>query len=327
MTSPMPPVPGLTELIAAEIRALRKGRGLQASDLDTRLGPYLRELVAAAYETDAAERRQVLTAEINGCVAQLADDLRISVLASLGLSAETRQMAHLRERVEWLADQLHRDYRTALRRIDMGERLLAEEIARELRRRRGRTPSTPVGWYLDEFRTLLRLDTATPESHEERRIVATRAAVSEVMAWLDVPPPATGQPHPALLAEVRYGGRLVRREQPYGSRLQCVIQLPKPLQPGDVHEYGLILRVPADEQMCPRYIFTPECQCNIFDLRVRFDLDRIPGWIRRVEGETVRMFEATMPHDDSLIPDAAGEVHLRFYNPTMYLGYGIQWQP
>ena len=326
MTSPATPMPGLTELIAAEVRILRKGRGLQASDLDSRLGPYLRELVAGAYEIDAAARRQALAAEINSCAAQLSDELRISVIASLGLSAETRQMAHFRERVEWLADQLRRDYRTALRRIDVGERLLAEEIASELRRRRGRTASTPVGWYLDEFRTLLRLDTATPESYEDRRIVATRADIDEIMAWLDVPP-APGQPGPALLAEVRYGGRLVRREQPSGSRFQFVIQLPKPLQPGDTHEYGLTLRVPTHEQMRPHYIFTPECQCNTFDLRVRFDLDRPPSWIRRVDGETVRMFEAAVASEDLVVLDAAGEVHLRFRNPTLYLGYGIQWQP
>jgi len=326
MTSPATPVPGLTQLIATEVRILRKGRGLQTSDLDSRLGPYLRELVAGAIEIDAAARRQALAAEINSGAAQLSDDLRISVMASLGLSAETRQMAHFRERVEWLADQLRRDYRTALRRIDVGERLLAEEIASELRRRRGRTASTPVGWYLHEFRTLLRLDTVTPESHEDRRIVATRADIDEVMAWLDVPP-APGQPGSALLAEVRYGGRLVRREQPSGNRFQFVIQLPKPLQPGDTHEYGLTLRVPRHEQMRPHYIFTPECQCNTFDLRVRFDLNRPPSWIRRVEGETVRMFEVAVPSEDLVDLDAAGEVHLRFRNPTLYLGYGIQWQP
>jgi hypothetical protein len=326
MTSRATPVPGLTELIAAEVRSLRKGRGLQASDLDSRLGPYLRELATGASELDATARREVLAAEINGCAAQLADDLRIAVMASLGLSAETKQMAHFRKRVEWLADHLSRDYRTALRRIDVGERLLAEEIVRELRRRRGRTASTPVGWYLEEFRTLLRLDTSIPESHEDRRIVATRADVTKVMAWLDVPQ-TPGQPHPALMAEMRYGGRLVRQEQPSSNRFQFVIELPKPLQPGDTHEYGLILRVPTREQMRPHYIFTPECQCNTFDLRVRFDLNNPPNWVRRVEGETVRIFDATEPSQDSIIPDAAGEVHLRFHNPAMYLGYGVQWRP
>jgi hypothetical protein len=325
MTSPAAPVPGLTALIAAEVRGLRKGRGVQARELDARLGTYLRELIADANEIDAAARRQVLIAELNACATQLPDDLRTSVLASLALSAETRQKASFRERVEWLADWLKREYRTALRRIDVAEQLLAEEIAAELRRRRGRTATTPVGWYLDEFRALLRLDTATPQAEEVRRIVATRADVTEVMAWLDVPP-ADGQPGPQLQAEVSFGGRLVRREQPSGNRFQFIVQLPGPLQPGDTHQFGITLRLPAHEHMRPHYIFTPECQCNLFDLRVRFDADRPPRRIRRVEGETVRMFEGWGPSEESLKPDGAGEVQASFRNPTMYLGYGIQWQ-
>jgi hypothetical protein len=233
-------------------------------------------------------------------------------------------MEHFGDRVTWFAERVSRNERTVLRRIDDAEKLLAEEVSNELTARRGQVASPANGWFLDEFRTVLRLDTPTPESHERRRIVATRAGLSEVVAWLDVPRDA-GQPRMKLEAEVVVGGRLVRKADPSGHRHAFVIELPEPLAVGDSHEYEIILRVPPGEPMRSHYIFTPEYQCNAFDLTVRFDLDRPPNWIRAVSGETVRMFDHGRP-GESVNLNGAGEAHIRFGNPVMYLGYGLQWQ-
>jgi hypothetical protein len=313
----------LPERVAAEIRSLRKGRGLQSPDLDSRLGPLMRELAAGG---DAAARRQALLTEVNRCCGELLSDYRTAIEASLALSKETMQDPYFGGRVSWLASQLKRDDRTALRRIDEAEQLLAEVIATELRRRRGRTAVAPDGWYVEELRTLLRLDSEIMESREDRRIVSTRENLTEVMAWLDIPR-SSDQPKPDLQAEILYGGRLVRKEQPARNRFHLVVQLPNPLQPGQEHEYGLVLRMPQDMLLHPHYLLTPECQCNKFDLRVRFDADRLPAWVRRVDGETVRTFDNAQPAGDLLVPDAAGEVREEFRDLTMYLGYGIQWQP
>jgi len=64
--------PGLPERVAAEIRSLRKGRGLQASGLESRLGPLMSEL---AGNGDAAARRQALLTEVNRCSEELLDDI------------------------------------------------------------------------------------------------------------------------------------------------------------------------------------------------------------------------------------------------------------
>lgn len=232
------------------------------------------------------------------------------------------QMTYFKDRISWLASHLGIEYRTALRRIDTAEQLLSEEIARELTRRRGRAAAASDGWMLKELRTLVRLDTPTPEAHEHRRIVAARPDLTEVMAWMDVPP-GRGQSRSAMSAEVLYGGRLERKEQPSSSRFQFVIQFPASLQPGEEHEYGLLLRVP--ESMRPHVIFSPEVPCEVYDLRVRFDPGNRPAWIRRVDGETVRMFEHADPADGLLTLDDASEIHVRFDKPTMSLFYGIQW--
>ena len=329
MTTPGKPggqVPVEVQRVLAEIKSLRKGRGIHAGDLEGRLGPLLAELAVGARNSKPTLRRHTLIGEIRTYSISMAADLRAAISASLGLSSETQQMPYFKDRVSWLAAYLGYEYRTALRRIEVAEQLLSEEIARELTRRRGRAPTAPDGWHLDELRTLVRLDTPTPEAHEHRRIIATRTDLTEVMAWLDVPR-NPGQSPAGLLGEVLYGGRLQRREQPSSSRIQFVVQLPTPLQPGDQHEYGLLLRIPPGESMKPRYIFSPECQCNVFDLRVRFGPGARPAWIRRVDGETVRMVDTAEPADDLADLDEAGEIHVRFHNPTLYLCYGIQWYP
>ena len=78
--------------------------------------------------------------------------------------------------------------------------------------------------------------------------------------------------------------------------------------------------------MCPHYIFTPECRCDRFVLRLRFDIRNPPKWVRRVNGETVRTFDDPPPGAEYLTPDAAGELILEFGSPVAYLGYGAQWQ-
>jgi hypothetical protein len=322
MTAHSSEAAGLVELIEAELHTLHRGRGIQAGDLAKRIGNHLTELADA----EPASLREGLTVQLNSCAAQLPSDMRLAVTASLALSGQTKEMQHLDERVLWLSEQLGREFRTGKRRVKDAERLLAEQIAGELQRRRGKIPAAPQGWYIAENRSLLRLDTQFPESHQYRRIVSTTADLREVMAWVDVPR-ANGQSGPVLSAEVLHGGRLVRREQPFGNRFQFVVQLPVPLQPGQEHEYALISRVDGGGPMSSHYLWTPECRCDELDLKVRFHPDRLPKWIRCIAGETVRMYEEPRMTGDLLEPDAAGEVHAHFRDLVMYLGYGIQWEP
>lgn len=315
---------GSAELIKAEIRALRKGRGVRAGNLDDLLGESLRELVAKSAGTGAVMLPALIT-ELDACAAGLPQDLRTAVRASLGLLGETKEMSRFKDRVSWLAVQLQRDERTVLRRIDDAEKLLAREIAGELDRRNVTSPAADKGWYLDELRTLLRMDVPVPELHEHRRIVATRDGLQEVVAWMDVPGDGD-RPRPSVSAEVLYGGHLVRREQPTRSQVQFSVRFPAPLLAGEVHEYGLLLKIADSEHMRPHCVLTPECQCNRYVLRVRFDHANPPRWIRRIDGETVRTFDNAEPAGERVQLDGAGELEVRFDRPSLYLGYGVRWQ-
>jgi hypothetical protein len=124
-----------TQAIAAEIRALRKGRAVDSTDLATRIGPCLRDLVSGA---EPAALRRELAAALATCARRLPADLGRAIMASLALSTETKGLAHFSDRMAWLAGELGFGYRTALRRVEAAERLLAEEIGLELRRRQER---------------------------------------------------------------------------------------------------------------------------------------------------------------------------------------------
>lgn len=308
--------------IMEELQVLHRRAGIQAHDLEQRLGSHLLELAGP----DPVTRRQVLAAQLNSCALGLRqNEMILAVTASLALQGQPAGLPLFRDRVNWLAERIDRDYRTALRRIQAGEQLLAEVIAMELQQRRNRVPATPSGWYLRGLRTLLRLDTPTPESIEHRQIVSTVPGLTEVKAWMDMPR-SPGQPPPDPAVEVLYGGRLTRREHPNGSRYQFFIQLPRPLAETEEHEYGLITRVRPGAVMRSHYLVVPECRCDALQMTVRFPADRRPGWVRRVDGETVRTFDDPQPTQDLMEPDQAGEVHTRFSHLTMHLGYGIQWE-
>jgi len=323
MTSDMGDNSGQIAQIVDELQVLHRRAGIHAHDLEERLGPHLLELAGP----DPVTRRQVLAAQLSSCALGLRQkEMTLAVTSSLALQGQPAELPLFRDRVVWLAERINRDYRTALRRVRAAEQLLAEMIARELQQRRNRAPATPSGWYLSGLQTLLRLDTATPESIEHRRIVSTVPGLTEVKAWMDLPR-TPGQPPPDPAVEVLYGGQLTRRENPNGGRYQFFIQLPRPLDETEEHEYGLITRVRPGAVMRSHYLVVPECRCDALQMTVRFPVDRRPGWVRRVDGETVRTFDDPQPTQDLIEPDQAGEAHTRFSHLTMHLGYGIQWEP
>lgn len=314
----------LVDPLVAELRKLPPGRGIAAPDLLERLGPLLREWVADGSGDPSRISRPQLVARLEKSLVRLPGDMADAFGAALGLLLETQGLLNLQDREEWLAARLNCSPRTAHRRVLEAGSLLAQEIADTLRVGRSGKAETG-GWFLKKFTALLRLDTPSPESHERRVLVATRDGLSEVRAWLDVPRDPD-HPRPRVEGEVSYGGTLVRRNAPgHGAQCEFIVQLPRPLRRGERHEYGLILRIPAGEVMRPHYVFTPECDCDEFELSIKFDPARLPRWVRKVDGETVRMFDTALPDARPTPLDAAHELHLQFPRPARYLGYGAQW--
>jgi hypothetical protein len=317
--------------LAAELKALRKGRGLGSAAFEVRLGPHLGELATGAPESagpaaDSGRVRRALAAELTVLAARLPAELCTAIQASLGLAPTDKELKFFADRVSWLAARIDRDPRTALRRIGDAERLLAEEIAAELRRRRGQQSSkTAGGWYVAQFSTLLLLDRTDAEALERRRIVATAADLTEISLSLDVPPRDPGHGRVRLTVDMVSGGELIKTENSVSGRTTFGVRLPTPLQPGQSHEFEISVKVDPRAWMRTYYVFTPERRCDAFDLRVRFDRRRPPAWVRRVDSEPVRVYEVVTRGGPQVPIDAAGEAGLAFQSLALNVGYGIQW--
>ncbi len=187
-------------------------------------------------------------------------------------------------------------------------------------------PPPGDGWHAARFTVLVRLDTPGVEIYKDWQVVADRDGLDQIILGLTIPGTSTVSV-PALMVDVRYGGRLVRHEQPLPHRSHSTLALPQPLQAGQSHECGIIIRLAPGQPMRPHYVLTATRPCEKFALRVRFHPDRLPQWVRRVTGEPVRMMDIVAPGTEPLAVDGVGEIHTQFDQPTMYLAHGAQWQP
>lgn len=306
-----------TEL-AAELRALRKGRGAQKPNIQEQVGPALRELCGISESDDAAAIRHKVTSRLADLARELPQDLRLAAVAALGLQEDTQQQ-FLKDRVRWLADRQQRDGRTIRRRIDQAMSLLAEVATSDIHaepRKENR------GWHTRRFEAVLRMDKPTPECLERRWIVAEQDGLDEIQVSITLPPGDDGPLD--LLIEPYHGVALVARERRAANRFAFVLRLPRTLHAGDEHEYALVARVPDHQPMREHYVFVPERRCDEFDLRVRFDPDHGPDRIWSMAEVFHREIDERTPAD-LLELDRVGEVHLYFDDLIPGRGYGAQW--
>lgn len=332
-------VPIAQAALAAELKALRKGRGLRG-DVTGRIGPLLCELAAgprppvgagpmAGTESDAAEVRKQLAGKLAELAERLPYDLGLAILAALALHEATRNMLTYERRREWVAEQLDRVPRTAERRIDAAQDLLAQEIASELKAQRARPLFVDDAdkWHIERFSALLMLDGEHPEAIEHRIIRSNVAGLAELTIALDVPVDP-GQPRLPLNLEAISGGDLDIIEDTAPTRTRYVIRLPRTLRAGETHEYATRVRVGPGGPMRDYYVLRPERRCDHFDLRVRFNRDRLPAWVRRVANEDVYSYNtyADVPAaDEQVSVDLSGEAAQSFSDLRPHYGSGLQW--
>lgn len=182
------------------------------------------------------------------------------------------------------------------------------------------------GWFTESFSALLRLDADPIEAWERRVVVATADGVSEIVTSVSVP----RHPHDAgqaseLASELLYGGSIERRGQPGVGYFQNVIVLPRPLRPGERHEYALRLTIPPGQRMTPHYVHIPYQRSDYFELRVRFDPRCPPGCVWILRDVPAGLMDQGTPAVETVTPDRFGEITTGFRDMRPGLGYGVRW--
>ncbi|MFJ8818061.1 hypothetical protein [Amycolatopsis thermoflava] len=309
--------------VAAELKILRKGRGVSANRLADRVGPALHAVCGISAADNAAVVRQKVSDRLGTLIGALPDDLRTSLLAAFALHEQARHPFY-QERVHWAAQTLDRDARTVRRRIDEGIDRLAELAVAGAEPADAPAPSR--SWHTEELRVALALDQPVPEAFEFRRVVVDADEIDELdlaLTLTSAGPDTTPLRETDLQVDVFYGGVLTGRRMESSDRIGLALRPPGRLRRGDRHDIALRFRAGLRQ---PHYVCVPRHPCELFDLHIRF--------ARPLPAEVVRLDKAFQ--DDArdhsargtpIEPDEAGEVHEQFRHLVPGFAYGVRWRP
>ncbi|WP_394621370.1 hypothetical protein JNUCC0626_20405 [Lentzea sp. JNUCC 0626] len=311
------------EQLVSELKALRKGHGVETDDIGARVGRVLQR-VCGVEAGDTGERiRRKVRDQLNALIDQCHQDQQKLLRAALGLDSATPRM--YQERIKEIADSAFVDRRTVQRRIDSALVRLAQ-LALETRRLvdvRKRPP-----WHTLDLRAVISFDLRVPEVYETRRIVAGEDGVEEVEVGLTLTPPPdwTGAGSVEDLGvDLLHGGELSAGTMKARNRIGFVLRLPEPLARGDEHEYAFRVKVPPERGIAPHYVCTPKYQCDRFSLHVRFGAVLRPHRVWRLSGILPLELDDPVWTGDLVVPNRFGEVHTSFDNLEPQLSYGFGW--
>ncbi|HEX5407035.1 MAG TPA: hypothetical protein VFX16_32570 [Pseudonocardiaceae bacterium] len=314
-----------TTELAEEMRRLRKGRGIHRPRLDEQLGAGLKTAFGITDEDTYTDTQRKVAQGLARLAATLPDDLRLCVLAAFGLTSEAGQQFY-QERLQWVGQRLQRDERTIRRRVDEGISQLAVLANAEITRRPDCVDESMHGWHSESLRTVLKLDGRAPEAFEWRRIVADQDGLSEIDLSVSLTAPAgTGPAEAELAMDVLYGGALVRSKMESAQRFGMVLALPRSLDHGESHEFGLRFTVPSGQQLRPHFVAVVAQPCDLLDIRVKFDQAATPGLAWRLTKVFKDELDDPVHRSDPIAVNPAAELQAEFTHLTPGFAYGMQW--
>lgn len=308
-----------------ELTTLRRGWGLETERLRSRLGPLVSGWCEIHRTANDREARRVLRDAISAVIAEFPADDQLAVNVALGIAPGSQQ-ALLSDRVGILADRLRVSDRTARRRIDRSFVRLAAEIEAGLRPGDGVPDDPDEGWFVKRLRAIVRLDTAEPELIEEREIVATRDGLSRISAQFTVPRVDDGADgERRVAADAQHGVRITDAQRVGQRHFRWLLDLPRPLARGDTHTYALVIRIRDGLPIRPSYVFVPLVTCESFTVRVRFDPQRLPWTVWRLDRVPPSVLADPAKPGPALSLDGACEVAQEFTAPQLGYAYGLRW--
>lgn len=311
------------DAIYHELVRLRRGGALQEKGLIARVGPHL-SAASGILQSDSERAVRAKVAElVRRLTADFPPHLVQALRAGLAIDQDT-WFPRLEQREKWLADTQHIGLRTARRRVGDATRRLADAVQENNRRHRPDDPEQ--GWYVSRLRALLRLDGPEAELIEERSIVATQDRLALIATRFDLPAPDPGaESDHELLTDLLHGARLQAVERSGRSHFRHLLALPGGMRQGEEQTYVIRYRVPPEQPMTPHYVFAPLMPCGSFELRVRFDQERLPREVWRLDRVPPRLLDEKRPGAALLTPNQAGDLSLEFSDLVQGYGYGLAW--
>jgi hypothetical protein len=318
----------ITIKLVAELKKLRRGRGIGDVDVDEHIGPTLRMVCGVTDESPASVRDKV-AARLSEWAQPLPEDIAVPVLAAFAVLPDAQQ-PFVQNRARWAGERIGRDERTVRRRIDEGITRIAELAVAEHLNVRSLDPDGPSKqWHTEELRALLDLDQATPEAFEFRRIVAGRDNLREIDLAVTLTGSAAGDESadPVLLdMDVLYGGTLVRRKMESTRRYGLSLALPRALAKEERHDFAVRFRVQGDgEPLQPHFVCVTEQGCDLLEIRVKFPEKKPQTSVWRLTRAFQGELDDPARRGDPVPVDGANELRVEFRRTEPGFAYGVQW--
>ena len=309
------------EELLTELTRLRTGPGLQARRLRPKAGPALQQVCDVGPDDVDAQIRSKIVSRITAACRHLTPADARAVHVALNFDPDCR-FRFFQDRMDCLGHLIHRERRTAVRRVDDAFQLLAELLDATPPAQRPASRFAPGGWYFDVLHSTLVLEDGRLSLTELRRITATTDGLESLsVAWSTE---RSEQYDGGFTVELLSGGELVCAPERTGDGVWAGdVRLPQALVAGQSHEY--CTRVTQVGHVEPYYIVTPFRRTDLFELRVMFASDSRPDCAWRVAGEPARFVDDPAPDREPLDVNAAGELATSFEQLDIGLSYGIRW--
>ncbi|GLZ29152.1 hypothetical protein Lesp02_13420 [Lentzea sp. NBRC 105346] len=310
------------EQLVAELKALRRGFGVQSRDISTRIGPALRHVCGLSAEDSQPEQREKVISMLTTVIDELPLNLADMAKDVFGL-AGTADVRY-EERMARRAKAVDRDTRTVRRYVDDVLVRIAETALHSRSRRPFTRPAeNEHPWHTAELTTIVLLDPAITEVFEERRVVSRISDLASVDYSMTIT--EDGPLDVATLGiTVLRGACLDFPERVGSNRLTFQLRLPRPLAVHEEHVISLRMRIPRP--FAPHYVCTPKRPCDRFTLIMRFPGDHVPNRVWQLEDEFPLELSDPLLDRIPLTVDAIGEVTASFTDLALNRSYGIGWE-
>ncbi|MEV0675981.1 hypothetical protein AB0I60_05595 [Actinosynnema sp. NPDC050436] len=313
---------GEAVFLSEELKALRKGRGINGHEWVGRAGPRLRRIAGITEKDSTAVARKKVVTILDRLTRRLEGQRGRLARTALGFDSDP-EIRYLR-RLELLEEDFDRGTRSLQRYSDEVMALLAENAVEE-----GARISDPLRddpWRTKVLRTTLLLDGPDVEVTESRTISSSRDGLSRIEHSITLPEGGpTGLLDPvAMNLRAGFGADFTRLRRVTSNRVVFEVLFGRTLSAGEEHGFEFRLRLPV---MSPFYLCTPIYPCEEFELKIRFDRNRLPTPILVVDGALAHETADPAAAMGAAEVDSAGQVHHMFTHLRPGRSYGLRWQP
>ncbi|MEV4252731.1 hypothetical protein AB0J52_06130 [Spirillospora sp. NPDC049652] len=301
--------------LLAELKALRKGFGLDDPKALLRIGPSLRLAARVTDADDATATRTKVRWFLHQALAPLS--AREASAITVGLALDGSGDRRLEARLTRLGRETGCDPRTVRRHLDATLLKVAEQTCAVSPLEN--LPRAEPSWLIRQLDAHVRLGPSSTEIREARDLVSQEDGLREVGFSYSVGEPAADPD--GVPIEVLRGGVVIARERCSATRTRVRVGLPHPLGRGEAHGVALKIVVPHP---LPFYVCTPQHRCARFDLTVDFG-SSVPERVWVVEDELA--LEAGDPRR-ARCPvrlDATGRAAASFAHLSPQRSYGLAW--